>query len=223
MIDERYSRQADLVPIERLGDCHTTVIGVGAVGRQVALQLAAMGTKNLQLIDHDVVEVSNLASQGYYEEDLGQPKVEATGRICKAINSNINLVTVNSRFRRSQPIGDVIFCCVDKIDTRRNIWNAAYDKVNFFVDGRMSGETLRVISASRDDAPTMEHYPNTLFAQEDAHAGRCTAKTTIYCANIAAGRMVSKFALWLRGIPSEPDILLNLISDELIVSEEQLG
>ena len=40
---DRYSRQRDIIPLERLAACRATVIGVGAIGRQVALQLAAMG------------------------------------------------------------------------------------------------------------------------------------------------------------------------------------
>jgi len=43
MDQERYSRQADIVPMEVLEECKITVIGVGAIGRQVALQLTAMG------------------------------------------------------------------------------------------------------------------------------------------------------------------------------------
>jgi len=34
-------------------------------------------------------------------------------------------------------------------------------------------------------------YPTTLFRTEEAFVGPCTAKTTIYCANIAAGLMVA--------------------------------
>ena len=56
--EERYSRQRDLIPRERLLSCKATVIGVGAIGRQVALQLAAMGVGWLQLVDRDVVEES---------------------------------------------------------------------------------------------------------------------------------------------------------------------
>ncbi|HBN76613.1 MAG TPA: thiamine biosynthesis protein ThiF, partial [Planctomycetaceae bacterium] len=48
-----------------------TVIGVGAIGRQVALQLAAIGMPQLQLIDFDAVEASNITTQGYLESDLG--------------------------------------------------------------------------------------------------------------------------------------------------------
>ncbi len=52
-IEERYSRQHDIVPTERLAACKASVIGVGAIGRQIALQLVAMGISWLQLIDHD--------------------------------------------------------------------------------------------------------------------------------------------------------------------------
>ncbi len=62
--NERYSRQRDIVPAERLAACKATIIGVGAIGRQVALQLTAMGIPWLQLMDFDNVEESNLACQG---------------------------------------------------------------------------------------------------------------------------------------------------------------
>ncbi len=39
--DDRYSRQRDIVPSDELAACRATVIGLGAIGRQVALQLAA--------------------------------------------------------------------------------------------------------------------------------------------------------------------------------------
>jgi len=50
---ERYSRQKDIVPAERIAAAKATVIGVGAIGRQVALQLTAMGVPWLQLVDFD--------------------------------------------------------------------------------------------------------------------------------------------------------------------------
>ncbi len=62
---ERFSRQRDLVPHERLSTIKVTVIGVGAIGRQVALQLAAIGARRLQLIDFDSVELTNVTAQGY--------------------------------------------------------------------------------------------------------------------------------------------------------------
>ena len=212
---ERYSRQADIIPKDRLDSCKITIIGVGAIGRQVALQLTAMGVTNVQFIDHDVVEVSNLASQGYLEDDLYKHKVEATAEACRRINTDTIIRKINGRYKRSDLIGNVVFCCVDKINTREHIWDSVQDKVDFFVDGRMSAEVLRIISVS--DPESREYYPSTLFKAEDAHVGSCTAKSTIYCASLAAAYMISRFTKWLRDIPSEKDIMLNLISEELLV------
>ena len=213
---ERYSRQQELIPPERLAACPATVIGVGAIGRQVALQLAAIGIGNLQLIDFDIVEESNLASQGYREHDIGQLKVSATAEACRQINAELSIDAVETRFRRSMSIGDAVFCCVDSIDTRRLIWEATKDRTRFFTDGRMNAEVIRVLSAS--DQASREYYPTTLFSAEQAHAGSCTAKSTIYTANIAAGLMLGRFTQWLRGLPEEPDIMLNLLTSEMAVS-----
>ena len=113
-------------------------------------------------------------------------------------------------------VGNVVFCCVDAIDIRRLIWQSVKDRVSFFCDGRMSAEILRILTAC--DAASREHYPATLFAAEEAYQGTCTAKTTIYTANIAAGLMLGQFTKYLRGLPIDPDIQLNLLSTELTVA-----
>jgi sulfur carrier protein ThiS adenylyltransferase len=215
-IPDRDLRQRDIIPPDRLATCKATVIGVGAIGRQIALQLAAMGIPSMQLIDFDTVEPVNLACQGYFEDDLGRPKVQATADLVQQLNHQLEVQTLNERFRRSTQIGNILFCCVDKIDTRQLIWEAVRDRVAFFADGRMSAEAIRVLVAA--DPASRQHYPTTLFAAGEAHAGACTAKSTIFCANIAAGLMLEQFARYLRGMPVDPDLQLNLLSSELTVS-----
>lgn len=214
-MDEISSRQKDIVPRKRILDCRATVIGVGAIGRQVASQLSAIGIPWMKLIDHDAVEESNIASQGYFYDDLRRFKVHATADICHQINPRLELYTVNERFKGSTLVGNCIFCCVDKIETRKHIWDSVKNKVNFFVDGRMSAETLRVITAC--DEESRQHYPQTLFTAEQAQAGPCTAKTTIYCANIAAGLMLAQFTKYLRLMPVDADIQVNLLASEINV------
>ena len=213
--EERYSRQKDIVPAERIDACKATVIGVGAIGRQVALQLTAIGIPWLQFIDPDKVEISNLASQGYSEMELGMLKVEATAKTCLWLDSSVEIHTLAERFRRSMEIGNVVFCCVDRIDVRRLIWESVKDRVSFFVDGRMSAEIVRILTAC--DIKSREHYPTTLFNPDEAFVGPCTAKTTIYCANIAAGLMLAQFTKYLRQVPIDCDIQLNLLASELSV------
>ena len=117
---------------------------------------------------------------------------------------------------RRMEIGNVVFCCVDKIDVRRLIWEAVKDRSSVFCDGRMSAEVLRVLTAC--DTASRDHYPATLFSAGEAYAGACTAKTTIYCANIFAGLMLAQFAKHIRNLPVDPDIQLNLLTSEITVS-----
>src|SRR5262245_60729139 len=94
----RFSRQESLVPQDILVPLHVTVIGVGAIGRQVAIQLAALGVRKLTLVDFDVVEHTNVTTQGYLAADLGVSKVEATARVLRQIEPAIELTLVEDRF-----------------------------------------------------------------------------------------------------------------------------
>ena len=212
-IEGRYARQEGIVPSAKIAVCKSTVIGVGAIGRQIAMQLAAMGMPRIQLVDFDTVDASNLSSQGYWEDDLGRDKVAATAEACRRINSSVEIEPVVGRFRRDQPFGNVVFAAVDSIDTRSFIWDAVAGRYEFFGDCRMSAETLRVLSVC--DSESRDHYPTTLFAADEAYTGSCTAKSTIYCANIAAGMVLSQFAKYLRGFHVEKDLSLNLFANEL--------
>lgn len=213
---DRFVRQQDLVPRCRLSELTATVIGVGAIGRQVALQLAAIGTPRLQLIDFDSVDMTNVTTQGYAKSDIGSPKVFAAERAINGLDSGIEVTLIQDRFRARQPIGNVVFCCVDSISTRATIWRGVNDRCHFWADGRMLGETLRVLVAH--DVSSRQHYGATLFPQRDAQAGSCTSRSTIYAASIAAGLMVHQFTRWLRGIASDPDTSLNLLAGELFAA-----
>jgi len=222
-LGDRDLRQRELVPPDRLRECRTMVVGVGAIGRQAALQLAAVGVKHIDLVDHDEVAVENLAAQAYWPQDLGRAKVHATADLCRQINPEVQVHVHARAFRRSSTKSMaafhdherqlVLFCCVDSIATRRLIWEAVRARVAFWVDGRMSAEVIRVLTTGLPGSD--RYYDSTLFEQGQAYAGSCTAKSTVYTGSVAAGLMVGQFTKWLRGLPLDRDLTLNLLSVEL--------
>jgi molybdopterin/thiamine biosynthesis adenylyltransferase len=213
---DRFERQRELVPLDRLAGLRATVIGVGAIGRQVALQLASIGVRRLQLVDFDRVELTNVTTQGYLAADIGHPKVSTTAEAVQALDAAIEVEPIVDRFRPRTPHGEAVFCCVDSISTRYAIWRSANRDCQFWADGRMLGEVIRVLIAT--DSRSRTHYPATLFAQRDAEPGRCTARSTIYAASIAAGLMVHHFTRWLRGLPTDADTTVNLLGGEWSVA-----
>jgi sulfur carrier protein ThiS adenylyltransferase len=214
-LTDRLVRQQELVPEGRLGRIRASVVGVGAVGRQVALQLAAMGVRRLQLVDFDSVEWTNVTTQGYLAADVGRPKVEAAAEAVRGIDPAIRMELVQDRYRPRVELGEAVFCCVDSIAARRAIWRSAGPRLRFWADGRMLGEVIRVLVVAEEFG--RDYYPTTLFPQSQAQPGRCTARSTIYAANIAAGLMLHQLARWLRGQPVDRDTSFNLLASELVV------
>ncbi|WP_339733243.1 ThiF family adenylyltransferase [uncultured Gimesia sp.] len=212
---DRFQRQSDLIPAERLSQVSATVIGVGAIGRQVALQLAAIGIPRIQLIDFDQVELTNITTQGYRCQDLGQSKVDATARAIQELDESIQVRVTSDRFRPSVPVGQVVFCCVDSISARSAIWRSVSKQCEFWTDGRMLGETIRILTATQHHG--MKQYEETLFPQNEAQTGSCTSHSTIYAASIAAGLMLHQFTRWLRDIPVDFDTTFNFLAGEVYV------
>ncbi len=211
---DRFARQQDLVPSARFDRIVASVIGVGAIGRQVAIQLAALGVKRTQLIDFDSVELTNVTTQGYPVCDIGRSKVDSTAEAMRRIEPSMGIEVVRDRYRPKLTIGQAVFCCVDSIAARSAIWRSAATRCVFWTDGRMLGEVIRVLVATEETG--RDHYPTTLFRQQEAQPGRCTARSTIYTANIAAGLMLHQFIRWLRGQAVDTDISLNLLAGELV-------
>ncbi|MEZ6096894.1 MAG: ThiF family adenylyltransferase [Pirellulaceae bacterium] len=212
---DRFERQRGLLDTTLLQTQKVTIIGVGAIGRQVAIQLASLGVGHIQLVDFDMVENHNVTSQGYLRDDIGIVKVISTAEAIRRIDPSITVEAINDRFRPTLPILETVFCCVDSISARSVIWKSACSEVKFWTDGRMLGEVIRVLAAS--DENSKRYYPTSLFEQQEAQVGSCTSRSTIYAASIAAGLMVHQFTRQLRGLPIDQDLQLNLFSSELSV------
>jgi molybdopterin/thiamine biosynthesis adenylyltransferase len=168
---DRFTRQRDLVPNDRLSSVTSTVLGVGAIGRQVALQLASIGAPRIQLVDFDTVDLTNVTTQGYLADDIGHPKVLATADAIHRLDASIRVRTVHDRYRAKLEIGEAVFCCVDSISARSAIWRSAANRCGFWADGRMLGEVIRVLAVSGTNASS--RYADTLFPQSDAQRGSC--------------------------------------------------
>jgi len=71
---------------ERLKSATVGIAGVGGLGSHVALALARSGVGRLVIVDHDVVEPSNLNRQAYSIDHLGMKKVRAMEQILLQAN-----------------------------------------------------------------------------------------------------------------------------------------
>ncbi len=66
--------------------------GAGGLGSNCAMILVRSGFKNLEIIDQDVIDASNLNRQQYFTAELGLPKVEITKKRLTDINPDANII-----------------------------------------------------------------------------------------------------------------------------------
>lgn len=71
------------------------IAGLGGLGSNVAISLARLGIGKLLLVDHDVVEPSNLNRQQFFVEQLGMYKTHALQEILEKINPFMEIETKN--------------------------------------------------------------------------------------------------------------------------------
>ena len=65
------------------------ILGCGAIGSSVAMQLARMGAEEMVLYDFDSVEIENVGVSQYFQSDIGEYKVDALKNHIHAINKYI--------------------------------------------------------------------------------------------------------------------------------------
>ena len=131
----RYSRHLLLEDIdvegqEKLLQAHAVIVGAGGLGSAAAPYLAAAGVGKITLVDHDVVELTNLQRQIMHCESMvGKSKVHSGKQFLGQLNSSIQVDIVqekvtNDLLAKLLPTVDVVLDCTDNFKTRQLI-NAA--------------------------------------------------------------------------------------------------
>lgn len=114
------------------------IIGLGAVGSWVAVNLVQSGIRRIILMDADIVEATNLHRQfGYTENDIGCHKTDALERRLLEYNNHLEVIKVNSFLdeyaleKLNETNIDLIINCADKpnVDTT-SLWVGEYAMKN---------------------------------------------------------------------------------------------
>lgn len=124
-----YSRQILLPEIgsagqDLLGQSRVLVIGAGGLGSPVLEYLCRAGIGNLGLIDHDVVNESNLHRQVLYTaEHIGRLKVEVATEYLQKVNPFIKITAYSDQLNPKNVLDiisdyDYIVDCSDNYPTR---------------------------------------------------------------------------------------------------------
>lgn len=99
----RYARQLTLPEVGEAGqtklrDARVLIIGAGGLGSPAALYLGAAGVGHIGIVDHDVVDRSNLHRQILHTDaSVGQSKVRSAMATLNALNPSIEIEPIEAR------------------------------------------------------------------------------------------------------------------------------
>lgn len=221
------SRQSDIVPENMARQTPVMLIGAGALGRNLAMQLAAMGVTHMTIIDDDVVDETNIATQGYATSHVGKPKVEALKEDLLRYRPDMQVTVHQERYSPgSLPLGTVLFLCADNMETRKSAFfqSLTEGRTRLVVDGRMGGETFRVLTTDTGRPDEVEHYKTTLYTDAQATSSGCTSNMTMYAASSCTAYMCKQYVQWMYHqmadegyvpMPYEVDLLINLLENSV--------
>jgi len=126
MITERYQRHSliDWFSQEEVRSSKFAIVGCGAVGNEVAKNLALLGVGHIDLFDFDTIEIHNLTrSVLFRENDVGKNKAEVAAERVKELDPNVHVRSYFGDFWDQLSLTqaksyDCIICCVDNFEAR---------------------------------------------------------------------------------------------------------
>ncbi len=85
--------------IRALGRVKVGIGGAGGLGSNIAVILVRSGFRDIEIVDEDRIEPSNLNRQQYFLAEIGQPKVKILKERLLSINPDIRVVARRERWR----------------------------------------------------------------------------------------------------------------------------
>tara|TARA_R100000900_G_scaffold146463_2_gene136508 strand:+ start:594 stop:1250 length:657 start_codon:yes stop_codon:yes gene_type:complete len=190
------------------------ILGCGAIGSSVAMQLARMGAQDLVLHDFDKVEIENVGVSQYFQNDIGKLKVDALKEHIKAVDDDITVISHAKRFdewEKSNKPADVVILGFDSMASRLEavtiITNSSkFNQPMLMIDGRMGAEHYQQYLFLK---PTLKSYLKSWYSDEDGDPEPCNAKATSYCSNMSGSFIVNAIRKFVMKQPLDMELSFN--------------
>ena len=181
-------------PLKIGGTVH--ILGCGATGSHIAMDMARIGVRRVCLYDFDIVNVHNIANQIFQRQHVGTNKALACAGEMKLINDDID-IRVFERGYTSQPLSGYVFLCMDNIDTTRTVVesNRGNTNIRAVFNTRMDLTSAQLYAADWMNSSAIDKLLKTMqFTQEEVKAERPVSACGTTLSIISTVKMITACA-----------------------------
>lgn len=179
------TRRVEWLDVDRICGSTALLVGAGALGNEVAKNLALSGFAGITIVDSDTVEMSNLSRCAFFSEEDARGARAKSEALAEAVRHLYPAMSIDFRNCRIEELPsdvfkqhDIIFGCLDNINARLHVNSHSRFAGKPYIDGSMRGTLGRVFISLPPDGPCLECASNSSHSKIASLRFSCTGLET---------------------------------------------
>lgn len=175
-------RSDEILSVTKIRNKTIHIIGCGATGSHLAIQLVKLGANKLILWEFDTIEEHNLTNQIWEHTDIGKPKLDILVEKILDLNPFIPYENLIKKGKwEGEFLEGIVFCCVDSMELRKEIYetNQYNYNIELMFDPRLGSTTGSVFTYEWNDHNIEELIKLSNFKDDEIDVERSLCGTPI--------------------------------------------
>jgi molybdopterin/thiamine biosynthesis adenylyltransferase len=223
--DDVYDRSKRIgwLDLKAVSNAKVLMVGAGALGNEVAKDLALSGFRRITIVDMDHVVVSNLNRCLFFSREDAKKKRKKADVIAEGIRGLAEGTIPEAVVGRIQDLPSrtfkdhaIVLGCLDNVDGRIHVNTHSYSSGRIYIDGGMEGMLGKVMVSKPPSGACLQCGMNSSHAKIASLRFSCTGKDVVFhepklAAEITTTSIISAVMVReaLKAVSGHHELLLN--------------
>ncbi|RIA92600.1 putative ubiquitin-like activating enzyme [Glomus cerebriforme] len=193
---------------QKISNCRVLMIGAGGIGCELLKNLAMSGFRQIELVDLDTIDISNLNRQFLFQKQhIRKSKAEVARESALKFNPNINIIAHHANIKNPRfnvewfKSFDIVMNALDNLDARRHVNMMCLVANVPLIESGTEGYLGQVTVIKKDETECYDCQPKPVRKTYPVCTIRSTPSQPIHCIVWAKSYLFSQ----LFGLPDEED------------------
>ncbi|CAB4412123.1 unnamed protein product [Rhizophagus irregularis] len=193
---------------QKISNCRVLMVGAGGIGCELLKNLAMSGFRQIELVDLDTIDLSNLNRQFLFQKQhIMKSKAEVARESALKFNPNINIIAHHANIKSPRfnvewfKSFDIVMNALDNLDARRHVNMMCLVANVPLIESGTEGYLGQVTAIKKDETECYDCQPKPVRRTYPVCTIRSTPSQPIHCIVWAKSYLFSQ----LFGLPEDDD------------------